>query len=145
MHLFGSCSAIIKCLPQMSVDFRLKVEGRELWERHIVLQHVWWLRLSSVDGRGTTAVEKQQSLQSLICKYANEGVIKIGRLSVALWLLMNSNLQERGKGWWAKNEEKEQGGIVLFLLKNKGKSECGSPWNVKALLNKQKQHDFCCF
>lgn len=39
---------------------------------------------SNVDGRGTTAAEKQQSLQSLICKYANERVIKIGRLSVAL-------------------------------------------------------------
>lgn len=33
---------------------------------------------------GTTAAEKQQSLQSLICKHANKGVIKVGRLSVAL-------------------------------------------------------------
>lgn len=29
-------------------------------------------------GGGTAAAEKQQSLQSLICKYANERVIKIG-------------------------------------------------------------------
>lgn len=103
-----------------------------------MLQHVWWLSLSSADGRGTTAAEKQQSLQSLICKYANEGVIKIGRLSVALWLLMNSNLQERGRGWWAKNEKKEQAGIVLFLLKHKGKSEWESPWNVKGLFQQKE-------
>lgn len=41
--------------------------------------------LSTLHGRGTAAAaEKQQSLQSLICKYANARVIKIGRLSVAL-------------------------------------------------------------
>lgn len=84
-------------------------------EKDIVLRVVW-LRLSNVHGRGTTAAEKQQSLQSLIRKYANERVIKIGRLSVALWLLMNSNLQERGRGWWAKNLKKEQDAIVPFLI-----------------------------
>lgn len=68
-------------------------------------------------GRGdSTAAEKQLSLQSLICKYANERVIKIGRLSVALWLLMNSNLQERGRGRWEENEQKEEdGGVHLYL------------------------------
>lgn len=53
-------------------------------EMYSVAVCVGWRSLSNVDGRGTTAAEKQQSLQSLICKYANERVIKIGRLSVAL-------------------------------------------------------------
>lgn len=35
-------------------------------------------------GGGRTAAEKQQSLQSLICKYANQRVIKTGCSSVAL-------------------------------------------------------------
>lgn len=47
-------------------------------EKGVVLQHVGRPSLSNVDGRGTAAAEKQQSLQSLICKYANERVIKIG-------------------------------------------------------------------
>lgn len=81
--------------------------------------------VSSDDGRRRTAAEKQQSLQSLICKYANEGVIKIGRLSVALWLLMNSNLQERGRG--AENEGKEQNSIVLSSFFYKGTKRCQWP------------------
>lgn len=78
---------------------------------------------SNVDGRGTTAAEKQQSLQSLICKYANERVIKIGRLSVALWLLMNSNLQEKGGGEDELKNEKELDAIVLLLIRKTKSSE----------------------
>lgn len=97
------CGVIMKC-PPLNVC-QLQAEKCEALSsvKDVVLQHVGRQSLSSVDGRGTAAAEKQQSLQSLICKYANERVIKIGRLSVALWLLMNSNLQERRRGWWAKN------------------------------------------
>lgn len=63
---------------------QLQCEHRALSSEIDIVLHVVWLSLSNVHGRGTTAAEKQQSLQSLICKYANERVIKIGRLSVAL-------------------------------------------------------------
>lgn len=128
----------------MSVSFRLKMCGLELRERCSVTVCIGGLSLSNVDGRGTTAAEKQQSLQSLICKYANERVIKIGRLSVALWLLMNSNLQERGRGWWAKNEEKEQDAIVLFLAKELEKEWLGA-YRVKRPYWTEEKLDIAAF
>lgn len=68
MNLFPLIVLIMKCRP-LNVNWSV-----ELRERHSVAacgeQKQW---------EGAAAAEKQQSLQSLICKYANDEVIKIGR------------------------------------------------------------------
>lgn len=105
--------------------------------------------LICVNGRGdaaaaAAAAEKQQCLQWLICKYANEWVIKIGRLSGAFWLLMNLNLQERRRGWWALNEEQKRMAVWFFFSckKNKKKEWLSGLWNVKIALNGRKMTVF---
>ena len=82
-------------------------------ENDKVLQYVVWLCLSNVDGRGRAAAEKGKSLQSLICKHANERVIKIGLVSGSL-IANEFQSARKGEGMMSqKIREKELDIIVL--------------------------------